>query len=184
MRCFVAIPLPKEIKDEVVRVQKSLQSLDLHSKWVEFANLHVTLKFLGELKEADLTRAKDIVNGISSFAQPFLLQLAGIGAFPDVRSPRVLWAGIKPQDNPVAIIGYLEEEFSRMGIPKEKRPPHPHITLARIKSPKNTHKLKDRLSDLEVEEISWEVGGVSLLKSTLTRIGPIYEEILKADLSA
>ena len=184
MRCFVAIPLPKEVKDEAARIQKELRSLDLHAKWVEFDNLHVTMKFLGEVREEDLDKAKQIVSGVSSFAKTFSLRLFGLGAFPDVRRPRVLWLGISPRDNPATIIRYLEDGFLSIGIPKEKREPHPHITLARIKSPKNTHRLKERFSGLQVGEIEWEAGGVSLFKSMLTRTGPIYEEIFTANLTS
>ena len=183
MRCFVAIPLPREVKDEVVRVQKELRRLDLHAKWVEQDNLHVTMKFLGQVQEADLDKAKQIVSGISSFARPFCLKLSGLGAFPDVRRPRVLWIGISPQDNPVAIISHLEDGFIDLGIPKEKRTPHPHITMARVKSPKNTQRLKQALSELKLENLKWDVEGITLFRSLLKPSGPVYEEILTAHLT-
>ncbi|MFC1514633.1 RNA 2',3'-cyclic phosphodiesterase [Candidatus Omnitrophota bacterium] len=184
MRCFAAIKLSDQVRAEVVRIQRGLRPLDLHAKWVEPENLHVTLKFLGEIREDDLPQVRQIVAGISSFAHPFGLRLFGLGVFPDARRPRVLWAGIRPQDNPLAIIEYLEYEFSGMGILREKRSPHPHITLARIKSPKNTGELEGRLSDLRVEELEWEVQGVSLFKSLLKPSGPAYEEIFTAILTA
>jgi 2'-5' RNA ligase len=184
MRCFVAIKLPKEVKDEVARVQGTLKSLDLHAKWVEFENLHVTLKFLGDIRQEDLSRTQEIVGGISSFAKSFSLKLSQVGAFPDTRRPRVIWVGIKPQDNPITIIEYLEGGFVKMGLPPEKRSPHPHITIARIKSPKNTQMLESRFSSLEVKEIGWEVEGISLFKSILKSQGPIYEEIFTTPLTS
>jgi len=182
MRTFVAIPLPKEVKDEVVRVQGQLRRLDLHAKWVELQNLHITLKFLGEIKEELLPKIKEIISGINSLARPFKLALAEAGGFPSIDRPRVLWMGIAPQDEPVRIIEYLEQKLPKVGFPKEDRKPHPHITLARIKSPKNVHKIKQKVTAFGIERKEWQVYRVSLFKSVLTPHGPLYEEILSQSL--
>jgi 2'-5' RNA ligase len=152
MRCFIAIKLPKEVKDEVARIQGQLRRLDLHAKWVEFQNLHITIKFLGEIKEELLPKIKEIISGINPLVKPFVLALSEVGGFPSLGRPRVLWLGINPQDNPIKIIEYLDEQLPKIGIPKETRPAHPHITLARIKSPKNVHKIKQKITTLGVEK--------------------------------
>ena len=183
MRCFVAIKLPQEIRAEAVSIQNALRPLDLHAKWVEEKNLHLTLKFLGEVREADLERAKEIVASVSSFAKPFVLDLSDIGAFANLRNPRVVWLGVKPMANPVVIVEYLEGAFQQIGLPAERRTPHPHITLARIKSPKNVQKLEPEVRSIRVKELEWEVSGVSLFKSTLKPSGPVYEEVFEARFS-
>ena len=161
MRCFIAIKLSKEVKEKVAYLQDKLRTLGLDAKWVEFENLHITLKFLGQV-DKELSKIKDIVAGLSSLVEPFVLQLSGVGAFPDLRRPRILWLGISPQNSPVKIIEYLEEELFKVGIAKEKRTPHPHITLARIKSPKNANRLKDIMS-LEIESIEYFGTKVTIL---------------------
>ncbi|MBN2121034.1 MAG: RNA 2',3'-cyclic phosphodiesterase [Candidatus Omnitrophica bacterium] len=182
MRCFVAIKLSKEVKDEIVRIQNKLQPLELHAKWTEYENLHITLKFLGQIPEENITEAKEIVSGVSSLVKPFTLNFSKAGAFPSLGRPRVLWVGVEPDAEPVKIIEYLEEQFQKLSIPRETRPPHPHITLARIKSPENTHKLKSAVESLKVEDINWEVKEVVLFKSILTPRGAIYEEIFSVTL--
>ena len=182
MRCFVAIKLSKEVKDEIVRIQKNLAPLGLEAKWTEYENLHITLKFLGQIPEENITEAEEIMVRVSSLVKSFTLNLSKAGAFPSLGRPRVLWVGVEPGEFPVKIIQYLEKEFVRLNIPRETRSPHPHITLARIKSPKNIHKLKSAVESVEVKDVKWRIEEVILFKSILTPRGSIYEEIYKASL--
>lgn len=182
MRYFIAIGLPGQIRTQARSVQTNLKSLGLDAKWVEFDNLHLTLKFLGQIEEANVSLAKQILSKISSFAKPFSLELSCPGVFPSLRRPRVLWLGVEPLDAPVRIIRFLDEECARLGILPEKREPHPHITLARLRSFKNAQKLEERFRNFQISKLSWQVENISLFKSTLTYKGPIYEEIFKISL--
>ena len=184
MRCFVAIKLPQDVRQEIRRIQEALRKLDLDTKWVEFENLHLTLKFLGEVREARLPKVKEVVSNLSFLIKPFNLSIFEIGAFPNIKRPRVLWIGIEPQESPIKIIEYLEEQFSKLGFPQEKRAPHPHITLARLRTPKNIFKLKEEVEKIKIDNKVWQVDSVFLLRSILTPQGPIYEDIFKINFTA
>ena len=182
MRCFVAISLPDEVRKEVVCAQGQLRKLDLHAKWVETENLHVTLKFLGEVDEGCIANIKEILSKITSLTGSFDLILSDVGGFPSLCKPRVLWMGINPDEIPVKIIEFLGNRLEGLGFPKEERKPHPHITLARIKSPKNIHKIKQTVASLNLNKIEWQVSKVCLFKSILTSRGPTYGEVFSQSL--
>ncbi len=183
MRCFIAIPLPENIREEILNIQGQFKPLNLHAKWVEYQNLHVTLKFLGQVEQERIPEIKDIISKISSITQPFSLTLSETGAFPSLRKPRVLWVGIKPQEPPVRIINYLNESLAKIGSEPEKRKPHPHITIARIKSSKNIHKLEKILSYLKNNNLEWMVKEITLFKSILTSKGAVYERLCEVYLT-
>ncbi len=183
MRCFVGIELPSQIRKEVKRIQEELREVELDAKWVEFENLHITLKFLGEVGEGKLSKIKEVISNLSFLFKPFTVGISKIGAFPKVIRPRVLWIGVEPFDNLIKIIEYLEEEFSKLGFPREKRELHPHITLARVRSLKNTSRLKEKVESSKLEKKQWQIDSVILFKSILTPRGPIYEEIFKRSLT-
>jgi len=184
VRCFVAIKLPQDIRQEIRRVQQALRKLGLDAKWVEFENLHLTLKFLGEVREAQLPKIKEIVSNLSFLVKPFNLSISEIGAFPSIKRPRVLWIGVESQEVPIKIIEYLEEQFSKLGFPEERKAPHPHITLARLRTPKNVFKFKEEIEKIKIDNKIWPVDSVFLLKSILTPQGPIYEDIFRMNLTA
>jgi len=183
VRCFIAINLPSEIRKQVSVIQEEFKNLNLDAKFVEFENLHVTLKFLGDIDKETVVLTQEVMSKLSSLIKSFKLSLFSPGAFPDLRKPRVLWLGIKPMDVPIKIIEYLDEKLEILGLTKEKRKPHPHITLARICSPKNIHKLEEKGEFLNLERVNWQVEKVSLFKSDLTGSGPIYENIFSTNLA-
>jgi 2'-5' RNA ligase len=183
MRTFIAIELSREIKEYLARLQDKLKLSQADVKWVTPQNIHLTLKFIGEIDEKPLEQLKQILQDIATGQKQFSLSLTSVGAFPSLTSPRVIWVGINKGDEEVKTIAKtLEEKLSEIGITKEDRPFSSHITLGRTKSSKNqnnlvktlqfsTEKLPEATAEMTVEKIT-------LLKSTLTPKGPIYE-ILK-----
>ena len=182
MRCFIAIPLPAEIRQEVVRVQDQLHELDLHAKWVEHQNLHITLKFLGEVDENLVEAINKIITDVLQDINSFSVDLADIGGFPSLARPRVLWQAIAPDSMSIRIIERLEQGLEPLGFSKDSRKPHPHITLVRIKGPKNIHKISKTADMLEIHNIGWNVSSVCLFKSTLTSLGSRYEALFSQPL--
>ena len=182
MRLFIALKLQPQVIQSVTDLQTTLKQTGIDAKWVESGNLHVTLKFLGEVKEELLPQAEKILSGLSSLCKPFRIKTSSLGCFPDIKRPRVLWLGITPMDKPIEIITYLDKELAKAGFIPEDRKPHPHITLARIRSSKNVNNLKNAIDSLKIEEKEWLVSEVSLFKSTLSSSGPVYQEIFKTNL--
>ncbi len=135
MRSFIAIALPPECRAAIARAASPLRAKRVRASWTPERNLHLTLKFLGEIA-AD--RIDELVARMEEGAReipPFSFQLAEAGAFPSVRAPRVLWIGIR---EPLELAGKLhqnmENALAGAGIPRDDRPFHPHVTVARVKS--------------------------------------------------
>ncbi|MDQ0286704.1 2'-5' RNA ligase [Desulfofundulus luciae] len=178
MRLFWAINLPDTIKERLWDIQRQLQGAGADAKWVEKENLHLTVHFLGEVEVS-------LINALISAAQKVLLtqktfsvQLGGLGVFPDPRRPRVLWTGVIGGGNELQeIYRLVGEAMVPFGIPLPGRPFSPHLTLARLRSPRGVQELMLRvreLGDACTHLGTVQVSSVDLMQSELTRGGPIY----------
>ncbi len=186
LRSFIAIELTNELHEELRILQQELKKSDIYAKWVSPENIHLTLKFLGNVDTGQIEKIKNILEEISKETKPFYLNLSGIGAFPKLDYPRVLWVGIEEGKNEtIEIANKLEDGLEKIGFQKENRSFSPHLTLARIKSSKN----KDRLKTL-VEQNAFisknkvYVDKLTLFKSTLTPKGSIYSKIYEGSFKA
>jgi 2'-5' RNA ligase len=190
MRTFIAIELPKNIKDALASLQEQLKVSGADVKWVAPENIHLTLKFLGEIDDTKLNKVIKILEDTAVDKTPFQIRISSIGAFPKINFPRVIWAGIDKGDNETKEIAKeLEERIAKIGIPKEGRAFSSHITIGRLRSTLNREKLiKDlgmmsyNFGDKNLAEFG--VTKITLLKSTLTPGGPIYEILKEAHLKA
>jgi len=183
MRAFIAIELPKEIKDYLGKLQNQLKTSGADIKWVEPQNIHLTLKFLGEIDDVLLAKINEIIQAAASGRNEFYMRLTEVGAFPSISSPKVIWVGIDEGDKEVkGIAAELEENIAKIGMPKESRAFSSHITIGRSKSALNQVKLLQLLKELAgkpaEENLRFAVKKIFLFKSTLTPKGPVYE-ILK-----
>lgn len=187
MRAFIAIELPENVKDFLVRIQNQLRNSGEDVKWVAPENIHLTLKFLGEIDEKKLDKIAFILEDIAKNINPFYVGIGSLGAFPKINIPRVIWVGIDKGDNQIKdIVRDLEEEIAKVGIPKEDRPYSCHITIGRIKSDLNRERLVQDLKTLAGNfgegNIEFLSDSITLFKSTLTPRGPIYEALKKITL--
>lgn len=187
MRTFIAIELPKGTKDALVNLQERLKSSQADVKWVKPQNIHLTLKFLGEIDERDLIKINEIIDKVAVSKPAFKAQISLIGAFPEIDSPRIVWAGLGPGDKETKEIAFeLENRLAEAGIPKEDRPFSSHITIGRTRSGLNREKLVMNLKSMENkiggDIMQFSVTKVTLFKSTLTPAGPVYEALKEANL--
>lgn len=187
MRTFIAIELPPEIKNSLAELQDQLRSSGADVKWVKPDNIHLTLKFLGEIDQSRLDKISKILEDISREKKSFPLRLASVGAFPKINYPRVIWVGIDAGDSETKEIAKeLEAEIAKVGIPKEDRPFSSHITIGRVRSSLNRQNLVQSLMNLEnksgQEILEFRVEKLTLFKSTLTPKGPRYEVLKEAEL--
>ncbi|MCM8781418.1 MAG: RNA 2',3'-cyclic phosphodiesterase [Candidatus Omnitrophica bacterium] len=187
MRLFIAVELPEEIKDFLANLQMILKKTGADVKWVEAKNIHLTLKFLGEVDEEKIDKVIRILEETARDKDRFYIHLNSCGAFPNLKFPRVIWVGIdKGNVETTQIAISLEEKLAKLGIPKEKRPFSSHITLGRVKSGLNRQRLNEELTRIE-KNLSfptqeYQIKKIALFKSTLTPNGPIYEVIKEANL--
>jgi 2'-5' RNA ligase len=178
MRCFVAVELPPELRDGIERVQKEVALPGL--RLVKPEQVHLTLKFLGEVQEAKIDAVARAL--LSVRAAPFQARLAGLGAFPG-RSIRVVWLGL--QGDFGALHAQVERALVPLGFPREARDFSPHITVGRVKTPEISSLLAPKLAHLsDVDLGPFYVDRFFLKKSTLTPGGPIYENLAEFPLRA
>lgn len=181
MRTFIALELSNEVREELSRLQEELKKVDADIKWAKAENIHLTLKFLGNVEEAKIEEIKKLLDNISSREKPFETSLFKLGAFPNLNYPRVIWVGIDKGCSEIEkIAGLVETELEKINFSREKRPFSAHLTLGRVKSGKNKAELKEKISSLQVQPKSCTINNITLFQSTLTPKGPIYTPLYAA----
>ena len=186
MRTFIAIELPNEIKDFLGSLQNELKSSGADVKWVEPKNIHLTLKFLGDIDDKQLDKITRIMDEVAGENVKFQVSISSLGGFPKIDYLRVIWVGADKGAEEVAkIAGELEKRIAKLGIPKEDRPFSSHITIGRTRSSLNREKLVESLKDkidLGGKKFDFYVTRITLFKSTLSPKGPAYEALKEASL--
>ena len=180
IRSFIAVELPEEVKSALARLQSTLKTGNSAPvKWVDPYSVHLTLKFLGYVKESQIdaivAAMETAVRGIA----PFHLELKELGTFPGGRRVRVVWVGLAGELEPLARIQQgLESELSRLGFAKEERAFTPHLTLGRVRehaSVEEQQKLGERIASTSFSGGQcFRVEALSLMKSVLTPQGAQY----------
>jgi 2'-5' RNA ligase len=180
MRSFLAVDPPREIIDAIVTIQDRLRkAIQGDIRWVRPQGIHLTLKFFGTISESDVANISRVVNKTTSTIAPFTLCIKRVGAFPDVKRPRVLWLGMGGDvDTLIRLQKEVDADLQKCGFEKEDRPFRPHLTLARIKEPRGLiglAKIMDKGEDYEVG--SFSTAGLNLFKSDLTPKGAVYTKL-------
>ncbi len=185
MRLFVAINLPPGERDRLQRAAGLLRTARLPVRWVQSDALHLTLKFLGEVPEAragDIERALDRVAG--AFA-PLDLELRGVGGFPNLSNPRVVWVGVQAPPELARLAADVEDALAELGFPREGRPFTAHLTLGRAERDARASAFRDmvRLA-AEFDFVGQvRVESVDLMRSHLSPRGARYERLHAAPLT-
>jgi len=168
MRCFLAIELDEDIKEKLEELKSHFKMKGI--KLVEKDNLHITVKFLGNIDEEMVEKIKNLDLSI----EPIKSDVKGMGVFPNENYIRVIWLGAT---NLVDLFKEIDEKLSDIGFKKE-REYVPHVTIGRVKFIENKKALKDKIEKHRKIDIGeFEVRSIKLMKSTLTPNGPIYEVI-------
>lgn len=177
VRAFLAIDLDDDLKPKIHKIIKQFKQTDANIKYVELNNLHLTLKFFGDIDTEGLSVLEEkIANAVSEFDQ-FKIKIKGCGAFPNNSHIKVIWIGIDEDLLIRQLHDKLDGEFSKLGFYKDRKF-STHLTIGRMKSAKNKNQVKsiiEELKDIEIGEMI--VDKISLKKSTLTPSGPIYEDL-------
>ncbi|MEP0847881.1 MAG: RNA 2',3'-cyclic phosphodiesterase [Phycisphaerae bacterium] len=183
MRCFVAIELDLGAREALASlVRNAPRSRDV--RWCSPEQLHVTLKFLGDVDDALLPGVCDAVVNAAARVEPFTVALGEIGAFPNARSPRVLWCGLSdPSGGCAAWLRAADPAMEALGFEPERRALHPHITLARSRAGPGNAFLARMLAELPFPPArETSVEAVVLFQSTLDPRGVRYTPMLRAPL--
>lgn len=186
LRVFIALDLPPDLLQSITQtsrdLQKRLQSLPL--RWSPPANTHLTLKFLGELQSSALPPVIDLLHACAGRTSPFDIQVAALGAFPNLARPRVLWLGVNAPDNLSVLQRSIEQGTAELGYPLERRSFSPHLTLARAResaSQPAIRQIGEALRDLQVGVLGFaQMSSVQLYSSELRPGGSVYTLLHRA----
>jgi 2'-5' RNA ligase len=185
-RTFLAVDIGGAIRAGATALQKELSKGGAGVKWAAPETMHVTLLFLGEVDDRELHAVCRAVKEVAATEPPFALRVAGVGAFPTPRRPKIVWAGITEGAEPLRrLYAALEERMLELGCyRKEERGYTPHLTLGRAKGDADSAALAAELPKLS----SWDGGRTTVdevlaFGSELTRGGPVYTVIGRAPLA-
>lgn len=185
MRLFIALNLPKKERQRIHRAARPMREGDLPVRWIDLENFHVTLKFLGQVRPDRVPAIEEVMERVASSTTAFKVPMAGFGAFPTIRKPRVLWLGVEASPELRCLKQDLEWALADVGFEAETRAFHPHLTLGRAESDDGAgvfRGLDELVADLEFKgEIN--VRTVDLMRSHLSKDGARYSVVSSAKLS-
>jgi 2'-5' RNA ligase len=189
-RAFVAVRLDEATRSAVAEEIERLRSLSKAVAWVPAENLHVTLKFLGEQADERLAEAILAIEEVAAACPRFTLSLHGLGAFPGMERPRIVWVGVAEGALPLrALQSQVEAAFERRAFSAESRPWHPHLTIGRVFDPRRWRRdaspaLLASIARMATTRFgTLEVSRVALMRSDLHPSGARYSELCSADLA-
>jgi len=180
IRSFVAIPVSDVGIQALEGVVKILDpEIGRHIRWVRPEGIHVTLSFMGDIPVATAENILELLPGVTAGFRPFELAISGLGAFPNLRCPRVLWAGLAGELEMLSELrSAVEDAVGRLGLPKEQRPFSPHLTLGRLRrevTDGQFRKIGEVMSTAEPPSASpWTAGIVSMMRTELDSAGSRY----------
>ena len=184
IRTFIGLELDDSTRAALLRQVRRLREIAPRVKWVAPENLHLTLKFLGELPANDLQPVFTAVQEVVTAAEPFVVDLESLGCFPNERFPRVVWAGCgSGAEALVGLARRLEDACAALGYDREKRPFSPHLTLGRVRDPQDGRDLGPAVeADRDVAFGAIDVDEIVVFMSDLRRDGPVYSPMQRVRL--
>lgn len=184
IRAFIAIELPPEIQTRLQSAAETMRSgRTLAVRWVSPGNIHLTLKFLGEIDPARLPRLREGLELAASVCRPSELVVGGLGAFPNNRQPRVIWVGVEVPPQLQELARAVDTAAEKIGCPREDRPFAPHLTLGRVQKQaarEEIAQISQALASTSVGELGrFTATGFTLFRSDLRPSGPIYTPLAR-----
>jgi 2'-5' RNA ligase len=190
IRAFIAINISPEIRQRL-RVlsgdlQRALRGVPI--RWVPVENIHLTLKFLGDVSEANLDLLKKLLTAEAGAHPVFELSAGELGAFPSIRRPRVIWVNIQAPPELATLQRGIDNETARMGYAREERPFSPHLTLGRVSRNANANDIRKISEELVAFKVGFigaaNVNQVHLYRSDLQPSGAVYTLLYSTNLGA
>jgi 2'-5' RNA ligase len=184
LRAFVAVETPKEVRTALAAVQSHLRQRRVRARWVRPGGMHLTLKFLGDIAADQVPGVVDALQAAAGGHPAFCLTAAGIGVFPGLRRPRVIWAGFSEGTGPLAGLQLsVEERLAAMGFPPEDRPFRAHLTIGRCSGPVDAAVMAAALNSFAGRCFGeFDAREIVLFQSDLAPDGPVYTALARAKL--
>ena len=184
LRTFIAIELPDTVRDFLLQLQNDLKKRRLQVRWVRNENIHLTLKFLGNIDALQIQEISRAIGQAAATQGPFDLKASGIGVFPTIRNTRVIWAGLSGDVEALrSLHTTLDRHLEKQGIQRERRPFKGHLTLGRSKGKIDARQMADAIVACGgVASEIFSVDHVSFIQSRLQKGGAVYRRIMQAPL--
>ena len=184
-RLFIAIELPAEVRHKIKQhidgIRRELP--DARASWTREENLHLTLKFFGDIPVERVEAVSAALRAAANQIPPFEMEISACGAFPTNGKPNVLWIGINDPSNSLhKLHESLETECAKAGFDSDRRPFHPHLTIARIRNPRHAGSLANLHHESVFDSLLVEAGNVCLFRSELSGQGSRYTIVARHDL--
>jgi 2'-5' RNA ligase len=186
LRAFIAVEIPHEIQQAIFSRATSVlkKTTDSLVRWVPPENMHLTLKFLGDVSPSNVDLLTRMLRAEADSAHCFEISVGGLGSFPNLRRPRVLYIGIQAPAGLEALQRGVESASRRLGYESEERPFSPHLTLGRVKqdaSASDQQKIRQALENIHIDSLGTaRVDSVHLFKSDLKPSGSVYTKLFSA----
>jgi 2'-5' RNA ligase len=183
IRAFIAVELPDDVKETVAMIIKRLRPAQYrYVKWVAPSGTHLTIKFLGNTSTDQLPQITDIMKTAARKVPPIELRLGGLGMFPNEQRPRVIWVALEGNTEPLATMQReIEKALEPLGFAPENRAFTPHLTLGRVRDNASSDDRKEIGGIVKAKKIDYDarftLKELSLMKSTLTPTGAIYDRL-------
>jgi 2'-5' RNA ligase len=175
VRAFICIEIPSAIKERIENLQRELKKNQAQISWVKPSNIHLTIKFLGDVQASKIQSAIDALQKATESLGEFEIEVSGAGCFSSPRNPRVLWVGLSRLPESLGHLhSNIESEFARIGFAREPKRFSPHLTIGRVRSPLNASKTAEDLIATGFEPQTFKAAEVILMRSELNPSGSIY----------
>jgi 2'-5' RNA ligase len=186
IRAFIAIDLSQEILERIDQMSLDLRSRleEVPVRWVPADNIHLTLKFLGNVSTANLEMLKEIMGNVVANHHECDISVGGIGAFPKTHNPRVIWVGMEVPQELISLQHNIEIETARLGYSREHRPFSPHLTFGRVSRNASSQDVRAIAEILDSYKVGFlgatRITSVYLYRSDLKPEGAVYTPIYTA----
>ena len=179
IRIFIAVEIPKTVKESIAKLQAELGEVVEGIKWVGAEQIHLTLKFLGNIRPDRVDAVKAAIDEAASRSTPFTLTASGVGAFPSTARARVIWVGLGDDPGLTALHENMEAALEEVGFDQGERPFKAHLTIGRVRG--RVGEIGERLDAARWQpDETFEVTQVTVFKSELRRSGALHTPLHKA----
>jgi 2'-5' RNA ligase len=178
-RTFICLELPETIRVQAETLQRRLAGLGDKIRWVNPTNLHLTLRFLGEISRPQVETVCSAVRCAAARVDAFSIRFSGTGCFPSPRRPRAFWIAVAEASDLTRLFEALEKELSCAGFPRETRPFSPHLTLGRVRTDRSSARLGEALAVAKFDAAPFLAAEITVMRSDLSSSGAVYTPIAK-----
>ncbi len=188
VRAFIALDLPDSLHDPLSQVSNNLQGITegKHIRWVDVPNIHLTMKFLGDVSKKNISMINEIIQNQAACHKQFEISLGGFGVFPNLTRPRVIWVGVEAPDELINLQRRIDGETTRLGYTPGQRKFNPHVTLGRVSRNANPKEVRSISGLLRKHKVGFlgaaRITEVNLFRSDLGPKGAVYSKLFTAPL--